>query len=125
MLICVQFMASPGKSSAMTEQPTPAKDGAPKRAKKITPATLQVAAGSDVFVRPTQEAAGGVERFDNFISWTLQKGVTELLPPQLVIATVLTQEGLVTEKDLLDSIRMRSKSLNLGCRSFRTADSCL
>lgn len=98
----------------MSDQPKSAESGTPKRAKKIVPVTLQVAAGSDVFIRPGQDAASGVEHFDNFISWTLQKGVTELLPPQLVIAAVLTQEGLVTEKDLLDCLLALPKVVRRG-----------
>ena len=98
----------------MSDQPKPSKTGAPKRAKKISPATRQVAAGPDIFIRPGQDAAGGVERFDNFISWTLQKGVTELSPPQLVIAAVLTQEGLVTEKDLPDCLSALPKVVRRG-----------
>ena len=97
----------------MLEQ-TPIRGVAAKRAKNLAPTTLQVAAGSDVFIRPTQDTAGGVERFNNFISWTLQKGVTELSPAQLVIAAVLTQEGLVTEEDLLDCLLAPAAGVRRG-----------
>lgn len=83
-------------------------------AKTAKPSPAIAVAGGGTLMRPVPGAAAGVARFERFIRWVLNDGITVLTRPQLIIATVLIAEGLGSEADFIACVSALAAAVRRG-----------
>lgn len=82
--------------------------------KKRLPTISALSVRNDVLINPGLEAPLAIARFSSFFEWTLKDGIMLLTPAQLVIATVVTCEGLATASDLTSCLNALASAVRRG-----------